>query len=255
MEKLIASPVVNVQLLGATVYLKCDYQLPSGSFKYREAAIVREYCRVADLDSIVAVTSGNTGDALREICKDFGVRIFTWGKDTTRTEATTAAFEIYKHMSRARTLWFSGSNHPLKVVAHRVMAHECLKHFQDWETEEIRPVYFQATGSGYGCRAVGDIFQGSTVIRVRPRKNLGVEWCPALADPPACEEDVWYVGSEEIREAFEYLNRDVLFPAPQIGLEASTAYAACKSWLKAGNSTPGPIIVNLTGTLKTEVPW
>lgn len=245
----------NTDSNGRPVYFKCDHMLFSGSFKYREALIVSELQSVFAFDTVVLASSGNTSRALTMLLSNAKVVSYVWGPNMPRHEAVGRAIRDYESRNPARTLLLAGTRHPIKVLAHQMMAREVVSQCDRYNVKPTH--YFQATGSGYGCDAVDAVCPNMLTFRVRPEPGLDpVLWAPALADPPPLD-NVIHVSAAEIRRAWEALQTRVPTDEKSIpGLEAAVAFAGWEKW-SAEATMPSKIVpvVNLTGALRGKLPW
>jgi len=181
---------------------------------------------------------------------------FIWGKELNRIEAIGKAFRAYEEKNPARTLLFAGSKHPIKILAHQMMAREVLAQTDQHNLTTTH--YFQATGSGYGCDAMDAVSRNIAAVRVRPERKFDPSlWAPALSDPPPMAELV-LVSGDEIRRAWERLQKILPNDAKtRPGLEGAVALAGWEHWaelspIAAARAIP---VVNITGILRGELPW
>lgn len=240
---------------GRMVYFKCDYMLPTGSFKYREAMVVKNLAALQGIDTIIVATSGNTGDAIKSICDNLEVRVYTWSATISRMRVIKQVMDEYETSNKGRTILFAGSSNHLKMIAHQIMAREILQQVHEVHHGEPPTHYFQATGGGYGCAAIKAIWpaRSTVTVPVRPEAELIPQWAPALADSPEPPEAV-VVSKSEIYCAMDYL-ASLVNCLPPPGLEAAVGLAGWWRWSKIHGNTERPPVINLTGTLKGPMPW
>lgn len=256
MEEIIKSPLIlSDDGLGRMVYMKCDYMLPTGSFKYREAMVVKRFAKMQGVNTIIVATSGNTGEAITSICGDLDVIVYTWNDKVPRIRVIKQVMDEYEMSDKGRTILFAGSSNQLKMIAHQIMAREILQQVHEVYRDNPPNHYFQATGGGYGCAAIKAVWpaRSTTVVPVRPETELIPRWAPALADAPEMPEAL-VVSASEIYRAAEHLQGLMnCLPAP--GLEAAVGLAGWWQWSKKYGNTERPPVINLTGALKGPMPW
>jgi hypothetical protein len=256
MEEITRSPLIlSDDGCGRMVYFKCDYMLPTGSFKYREAMAVKHFAALQGVRTVIVATSGNTGEAITSICKDLDVIVYTWDDKVPRIRVIKQVMDEYEMSDKGRTFLFAGSNNQLKMIAHQIMAREILQQIHEVYRDNPSHHYFQATGGGYGCAAVKAVWpaRSTTVVPVRPEAELIPRWAPALADAPELPE-VIEVSASEIYRAAEHL-RSLVNSLPPPGLEAAVSLAGWWHWAKKYGYPERPPVINLTGALKGSVPW
>lgn len=235
---------------------KCDYLLPSGSFKYREAYTIQNLEHLLNIETVILASSGNTHRAVKMLLSNTEVISYLWGAALSRIEATKCAIDTFRKYDPSKTLLLTGPLHPIKVIAHESMARELLGQLREQNFRATH--YFQATGSGYGCRAIQNIIGEPIVpVMVRPELSLDyLQWAPALADAPDLE-DVLHISSEEIQSAWEWLNDSFSggLGEPLPGLEAAVAFAGAQKYLREHPDQKIRPVVNLTGQLRGRLPW
>lgn len=181
---------------------------------------------------------------------------YLWGASLSRVEAVKYAIDTFRKYDPSKTLLLTGPANPIKVIAHESMARELLGQLREQNFRATH--YFQATGSGYGCRAIQNIVGEPIIpVMVRPEPKLDyLQWAPALADAPDLE-DVLHVSAEEIQKAWEWLNdcftHNLGEPLP--GLEAAVALAGARQYLREHPDQRIRPVVNLTGQLRGRLPW
>jgi len=256
MEEIIKSPLIlSDDGCGRMVYFKCDYMLPTGSFKYREAMVVKRFAEMQGVNTIIVATSGNTGKSITSICNDLEVIVYTWNDEVPRIRVIKQVMDEYEMADKGRTILFAGSNNHLKMLAHQIMAREILRQVHEVHHDNPSHHYFQATGGGYGCAAVKAVWpaRSTTVVPVRPELELIPLWAPALVDAPELPEAV-VVSASEIYRAHEHL-RGLMTFSPPPGLEAAVGLAGWWQWAKKYECPERPPVINLTGALKGPTPW
>lgn len=240
---------------GRMVYFKCDYMLPTGSFKYREAMVVKNLATLQGIDTVIVATSGNTGHAMIEICNNLNVEVYTWSAGTPRMRVIKQVMDEYEMADKGRTILFAGGNNQLKMIAHQIMAREILQQVHEVYHDGPPTHYFQATGGGYGCAAVKAVWpaRSTVTVPVRPEAELIPKWAPALVDAADLPEAV-VVSASEIYRAMNHLASLVSWLPPP-GLEAAVGLAGWWKWSKIHDAPERPPVINLTGALKGPMPW
>lgn len=255
MEKMIQSPLIFADdNRGRMVYFKCDYMLPTGSFKYREAMFVKKFAALQGVKTVIVATSGNTGEAITEVCKELNVLVYPWSDKVPRIRAIKQVMDEYEMSDKGRTILFAGSSNHLKMLAHQAMAREILQQVHEVYQDEPPTHYFQATGGGYGCTAIKAVWpaRNTVAVPVRPEPSLLPRWAPALVDAPDMIEAV-IVSASEICQASTYL-RDLIGCLPPPGLEAAVSLAGWWRWSREFGAPERPPVINLTGALKGPMP-
>lgn len=256
MEEMIQSPLMlSDDGCGRMVYFKCDYMLPTGSFKYREAMVVKSLAALQGVDTIIVATSGNTGAAITEICNNLEVIVYTWNSEIPRIRVIKQVMDEYEMADKGRTILFAGGSNQLKMIAHQIMAREILQQVHEVYHDEPPTHYFQATGGGYGCAAIKAVWpaRSTVTVPVRPEAELIPRWAPALVDAPDLPEAV-VVSANEIYRAADHL-ASLVNCLPPPGLEAAVGLAGWWQWSKIHGNTERPPVINLTGALKGPMPW
>ena len=247
---------------GVTVCFKCDFQLPTGSFKYREALAVDVTMRkYSSLKRVIVPSSGNSARAIQYLADQsdglYEAIPFIWDGDVSREEAHIRALREYLKHPATETVFLIGKDNPIKRRGHKILALE-LNSQLDFIGERLGS-YFQVAGSGYGCNAVAQQFPDAKVYYCRPMDAHFESWAPAIVDAPVLSDKLNRVFAPTylIREAYTYLNRLVTDPGDSVGLEAATALACF--WLHyAEHGLPtdhGAVVINLTGRLRGKLPW
>jgi hypothetical protein len=240
------------------IWFKCDFELPTGSFKYREAyELDKLLSKFPNIKRVVTTSSGNSAHAFAELeRRSHGlvkVTCFWWGNGTTREEANLQAYKLYMENDATTTLGLFGKNMPLKIAAHAHMAEEIAEDLSD--RNETLGWYYQTSGSGYGCRAIAKRFPNADVIYCRPESEYNL-WAPAITDAPMLTRSNlnMCVPHDLIKKAFEHLNT-IFKCTPRVGLEAATALAGYWAGPLYNKSLDNAVVINLTGVLRGEVPW
>lgn len=68
------TPLLSIEIKGRTVYLKCEHQNPSGSFKDRGTAVLVSAMLAAGVDEAVEDSSGNAGASFAAYAGRAGIR-------------------------------------------------------------------------------------------------------------------------------------------------------------------------------------
>lgn len=256
MEELVRSPLMfSDDGRGRMVYFKCDFLLPTGSFKYREAMVVKHFAALQGIETVIVATSGNTGAAMTEICNNLNVIVYQWNSEIPRIRAIKQVMDEYEMSDKGRTILFAGNSNQLKMIAHQIMAREILQQVHEIYHDEPPTHYFQATGGGFGCNAVKAVWpaRNTVTIPVRPEAEILPRWAPALTDAPDLPEAV-IVSAGEIYRALDHLS-DIVNCLTLPGLEAAVGLAGWWRWSKMYGETDRPPVINLTGALKGPMPW
>lgn len=138
----IMTPLVPLQAGSRQVLVKCEYQLPTGSYKDRGAAVLLSYLRHTGVQAAVEDSSGNAGAALAAYAARAGIHLRVFCPDSTagaklaqitltgaalervpgpRQEATRA---LGAYLARTGAVYASHLWHPLFLDGVKTMAFE-----------------------------------------------------------------------------------------------------------------------------------
>lgn len=254
-------------LEGNKVYYKCDFSLPSGSFKWREAfTAMKLYCTPnTPINRVILASSGNTAMAFEQLRVMYKwpqyLDTFIWGRDgETRSRATAHAQDCVIDNDPQTSLCLIGKHNPIKMLAQHAMARETYKQYVEL-TGNSPVIYVQTTGSGYGCDAVEAVWKEPCTVRVQVDSNLDhKQWAPAIVDAPSAAYDGNYcsvVIASAIKTAWNHLAETI---DCNIGLECAIALAGWQNyinayWVDRDRMLETPPVINLTGQLRGPLPW
>ncbi len=88
------TPLVQAPVADRTVYFKCEYLNPTGSFKDRSSAVLVSHLAAAGIESAVEDSSGNAGASFAAYCARAGIRarVFVPDGASPRKQAQIAAY-------------------------------------------------------------------------------------------------------------------------------------------------------------------
>lgn len=136
------TPLVPLQIGAVDVLAKCEFQMPSGSYKDRGSAFLASYLKQAGVSSAVEDSSGNAGASLAAYMARAGIGLKVFCPDSAsagklaqiqlhgaavdkipgaRPRATEA---LMKEIERSDSVYASHSWHPLFLEGLRTMAYE-----------------------------------------------------------------------------------------------------------------------------------
>jgi threonine synthase len=251
-------------LEGNKVFYKCDFRLPSGSFKWREAFMAHALYGASSIDRVILASSGNTAMAFEQLRVMYKwpqyLDTFIWGRNgETRSTATAYAQDCVIDNDPQTSLCLIGKHNPIKMLAHQQMARETYRQYLEL-TGKPPLTYVQTTGSGYGCDAVEAVWKEPYTIRVQVASNLDHrQWAPAIVDAPSAADNgnCSIVVASDIKTAWPHLAEMV---DCSIGLECAIALAGWQNYLNAywvdkDKMLETPPVINLTGQLRGPLPW
>ena len=136
------TPLVPVQIGSLHVLAKCEFQMPSGSYKDRGSAFLASYLKQAGVEEAVEDSSGNAGASLAAYTARAGIRLRVFCPDSAsagklaqiqihgavvekipgaRPRATEA---LLRSIEQTGAVYASHSWHPLFLEGLRTMAYE-----------------------------------------------------------------------------------------------------------------------------------
>jgi hypothetical protein len=251
-------------LEGNKVFYKCDFSLPSGSFKWREAVTAHALYGTSSIDRVILASSGNTAMAFEQLRVMYKwpqyLDTFIWGRnDVTRSQARAYAQDCAIGHDPQTSLCLIGKHNPIKMLAQHTMARETYKQYLEL-TGKPPLIYVQTTGSGYGCDAVEAVWKEPYTVRVQVASILNhKQWAPAIVDAPSAADRGSYsaVNASDIKTAWHHLAEMV---DCNIGLECAIALAGWQNYINAywtykDTMLETPPVINLTGQLRGPLPW
>jgi threonine dehydratase len=98
---LVKSPLIKVfdEEFNRDIWFKCDFELPTGSFKYREAYELWRVLKAnPQIKHVITTSSGNSAHAFAELERRMHglvkITCFWWGNGETREGANLAAYKL-----------------------------------------------------------------------------------------------------------------------------------------------------------------
>ena len=187
------TPLVERRIAGATALLKCEWLMPTGSFKDRGASVMLSLLRAQGIGEVLEDSSGNGGAAIAAYAAAGGMRArilvpaSTSPAKTVQARASGAAIELVPGsrqdcagaaLRQAETIFYASHNwHPFFLQGTKTLAYEL------WEDLGFRAPDNVIVPCGAGSNVLGCGIGFGELLRRRQIPRL-----PRIfaAQPAAC---------------------------------------------------------------------
>lgn len=169
------TPLLRRRLHGADVHLKCEWFMPTGSFKDRGASVMLSLLRAQGVTHVLEDSSGNGGAAVAAYAAAGGMRATIMAPESTSPAKTVqmrahgAAVELIPGdrqatsdaaVARARDIFYASHNwHPFFLHGTKTLAYEL------WEDLDFRAPDNVITPCGAGSNVLGCEIGFSELLR------------------------------------------------------------------------------------------
>jgi threonine synthase len=204
------TPLIPRRVHGADVHLKCEWFMPTGSFKDRGASVMLSFLRAQGVSHVLEDSSGNGGAAVACYAASGGMRATIMAPDSTSPAKTVqmrahgAAVELIPGNrqatsdaaeARSETIFYASHNwHPFFLHGTKTLAYEL------WEDLGFRAPDNVITPCGAGSNVLGCEIGFSELLRAGQ-----IERIPRLfaAQPENCGPiaAAFLAGSDELLPA------------------------------------------------------
>lgn len=170
------TPLVQSQIGGRRVLFKCDYCMPSGSYKDRGAALLANQLKANGVEAAVEDSSGNAGAALAAYAARLGIalkvfcpastspgklaQIRLYGAQTVKVEGprARATEALLEHVEQTGAYYASHLWHPFFIEGIQTLAYEIAEQL-DWRAPDA-----VACPTGAGSILLG-LYKGFEALR------------------------------------------------------------------------------------------
>lgn len=257
---MLPTPMVRIELGGGSVFVKCEYLLPSGSHKDRESLCVCEEALKAGFSRIGVASTGNSALSLALIGRGLGLEVHIWVRDSTPTDridllnSTDAVVHLVPG-TYAECIVISAEQMALKSIFNANPG-STRRRFQGGHqiareiVETLTPAsIFVPTNNGTLLAGIMEglaaVHAKVTVIAVTARTSrlaysiVPFSRCDWAHVQSLCRVPLTDVDDSQIVDAMRLLARMGFFVEP-------ASAAALAAWLSTSDN-PGPSVVLLTG--------